>query len=160
MSPCVWFESQAEEAAKFYVSTFKNSKILNTARYDKESAKVSGRPEGSVLTVTFNLDGNEFMALNGGPVFKLTPAISFIMYCETQSEIDKLWNTLSSNGGKPGQCGWVEDKFGVSWQIVPTMLGKLMGQGDSKKTQRMMGALMQMNKLDIAALQNAYDGKA
>jgi predicted 3-demethylubiquinone-9 3-methyltransferase (glyoxalase superfamily) len=156
INPCLWFDSQAEEAAKFYVSIFKNSKILHIAHYGSEAAKISGKPEGSVLTVAFQIEGQDFMALNGGPLFAFSPAISFMTNCDTQEEIDALWAKLTE-GGQESQCGWLTDKFGVSWQIVPTMFGKLMQQGDAKKSESMMTALLQMRKLDINGLKTAYD---
>ncbi len=155
-TPCLWFDSQAEEAANFYVSIFKNSKIGSVARYGEEGAKVSGLSKGSVMTVTFELDGQEFMALNGGPVFKFSPAISFIVNCESQQEVDRMWEMLCE-GGAEGQCGWLQDKYGVSWQIVPTALGEMMTDKDPKKSERVMKALLQMKKLDIRMLREAYD---
>jgi len=156
ITPHLWFDNQAEEAVRFYVSLFKNSKILNVARYGEAGAKVSGRPAGSVMTVTFQLEGQEFMALNGGPHFKFTEAISFLVNCETQAEIDRLWEKLSQ-GGEQGPCGWLKDKYGLSWQIVPTVLGEMMQDKDPKKTEKVMEALLQMKKLDIAALRRAYE---
>jgi predicted 3-demethylubiquinone-9 3-methyltransferase (glyoxalase superfamily) len=159
MVPCLWFDSQAEEAVKFYLSLFKQkSKILDVTRYGDEGAKVAGRPVGSVLTVTFQLAGQEFVALNGGPVFKFTPAVSFMVHCRTQKEVDRLWEKLSA-GGKPGQCGWLEDKYGVSWQIVPAALGELLKGKDARRTERVMGELLKMTKIDIAALKKAYRGE-
>jgi predicted 3-demethylubiquinone-9 3-methyltransferase (glyoxalase superfamily) len=155
--PCLWFDQQAEEAVNFYVSLFKNSKIVNVARYDEASAQASGQPKGSVMTVTFQLDGQEFMALNGGPVFKFTEAISFIVNCETQEEVDRLWNALTQ-GGAEVQCGWLKDKYGLSWQIVPTILEELLSDPDPVKAQRVMQAMLQMKKLDIAGLRRAYAG--
>ncbi|MCC7086108.1 MAG: VOC family protein [Pirellulales bacterium] len=154
--PCLWYDSQAEQAANFYCSIFKNSKIHHVARYGAEAAKMSGQPVGSVLTVTFQLEGQEFMGLNGGPIFKFTPAISFVTNCETQDEIDSLWSRLL-DGGQESQCGWLTDKFGVSWQIVPAMLGKLLSLGEATKSGAMMQALLPMRKLDINALQDAYE---
>jgi predicted 3-demethylubiquinone-9 3-methyltransferase (glyoxalase superfamily) len=157
-TPCLWFDGQAEEAANFYVSLFKNSKVLGVARYGEAGAKVSGRPAGSAMTVKFQLQGQEFVALNGGPQFKFTEAISFMVDCESQAEIDDLWEKLSA-GGEKGPCGWLKDKYGLSWQIVPTVLGEMMQDKDPKKTERVMGALLQMQKLDIAALKRAYEQK-
>jgi predicted 3-demethylubiquinone-9 3-methyltransferase (glyoxalase superfamily) len=151
-----WFNDQAEEAAQFYTSLFKNSKILSVARYGDAGAKVSGRPAGSVMTVTFQLDGQQFIALNGGPHFKFTEAISLLVNCETQDEVDRLWEKLSE-GGEPGPCGWLKDKYGLSWQIVPTALGEMLQGKDPKKTERVMQALLQMKKLDIAGLKRAYE---
>src|ERR1051325_9973557 len=137
ITPCLWFDSQAEEAVKFYTSIFKNSKIGKVARYGESGAKVSGRPKGTVMTVTFELDGQEFMALNGGPIFKFTEAISLAVNCKTQEEIDQLWEKLST-GGEKGVCGWLKDKYGLSWQIVPTVLGEMMQDKDAEKTERVM----------------------
>ena len=155
ITPCLWFDNQAEEAVNFYTSIFKNSKIGTVNRYGEAGAKVSGRPKGTVMTVTFQLDGQEFMALNGGPYFKFTEAISFIVNCETQLEVDRFWERLSEDGEK-GQCGWLKDKYGVSWQIVPTVLGKMLQDKDPEKTNRVMRALLQMDKLDIQRLEQAY----
>ncbi|MBI5650049.1 MAG: VOC family protein [Chloroflexi bacterium] len=153
---CLWFDDQAEAAVNFYVALFKNSKITNVARYDEAGAKASGRPVGTVMTMTFQLDGQEFMALNGGPIFKFTEAISFVVNCETQEEVDRLWNALTAHGGQEVQCGWLKDKFGLSWQIVPTALGELMSDPDPAKAQRVMQAMLQMKKIDIAKLRQAY----
>jgi predicted 3-demethylubiquinone-9 3-methyltransferase (glyoxalase superfamily) len=155
ITPCLWFDNNAEEAAKFYVSIFPSSKIGTITRYGDAGAKASGRPKGTVMTVTFRLDGQEFMALNGGPIFSFSPAISFIVNCKTQKELDRFWNKLSA-GGKEVECGWLTDKYGVSWQIVPAVLGKMMQSKDAKKTERVMSALLQMKKLDIDTLQQAY----
>jgi predicted 3-demethylubiquinone-9 3-methyltransferase (glyoxalase superfamily) len=155
ITPFLWFDNQAEEATKFYTSIFKNSKILNIARYCEEGEQVSGRPKGSVMTVEFQLAGQKFIALNGGPHFKFTEAISFVVSCKTQKEVDYFWEKLSA-GGKEVQCGWLKDKFGLSWQIVPTILGELLGGRDAAKSQRVMQTLLQMVKLDIAGLKAAY----
>lgn len=155
ITACLWFDNKAEEAAKFYVSIIKNSKIGSVTRYGEEGAKASGRPAGTVMTVMFQLNGQEFMALNGGPQFNFSPAISFIMSCETQEEIDELWEKLSE-GGEKEVCGWLKDKYGVSWQIVPTVLGDMMQNKDAEKTERVMKALLQMAKIDIKTLQQAY----
>jgi predicted 3-demethylubiquinone-9 3-methyltransferase (glyoxalase superfamily) len=155
IKPCLWFDSNAEEAAKFYTSVFPKSKIGKIARYDDESAKRMGRPQGSVLTVEFVLGGRPFFALNGGPVFKFTEAISFSVSCETQREVDYYWKKLSA-GGQESQCGWLKDKFGVSWQIVPSILGKYLTDRDPEKAARVMHAMMQMGKLDIKKLKQAY----
>jgi predicted 3-demethylubiquinone-9 3-methyltransferase (glyoxalase superfamily) len=144
ISPFLWFDTKAKEAANFYTSIFKNSKIL----------KVSPGPKGSAMSVTFLLDGQEFMALNGGPLFKFTEAVSFFVHCETQQEVDDLWEKLSA-GGEKGRCGWLKDKYGLSWQIVPTVLGKLLNQSDPAKSKRVMEAMLKMNKLDISGLQQA-----
>jgi predicted 3-demethylubiquinone-9 3-methyltransferase (glyoxalase superfamily) len=156
ITPFLWFDNQAEEAANFYTSLFKNSKIVNVARYDEEGARASGRPKGSAMTITFQLDGQEFIALNGGPVFKFTEAISFFVSCETQEEVDALWNKLTE-GGEEGQCGWLKDRFGLSWQIVPTALGEMLSDPDPAKAQRVMQAMLQMKKIDIAKLKQAYE---
>lgn len=152
----LWFDNQAEEAARLYVSLFKNSKILNVTRYGESGAKVSGRQPGSVMTVTFQLEGQQFIALNGGPHFKFSEAISLLVNCETQAEVDELWEKLSE-GGEPGPCGWLKDRYGLSWQIVPTLLGEILQDKDPKKSENVMAALLQMKKLDIAGLKRAYE---
>jgi predicted 3-demethylubiquinone-9 3-methyltransferase (glyoxalase superfamily) len=152
----LWFDNQAEEAVNFYVSVFNDSKVGNIARYGEEAAKASGQPEGSVLTIDFQLEGQDFMALNGGPQFKFTEAISLFVNCETQEEIDELWNNLSA-GGEQGPCGWLKDKYGLSWQIVPTLLVEMLSDPDPVKSQRVMHAMLQMSKLDINALKQAYE---
>jgi predicted 3-demethylubiquinone-9 3-methyltransferase (glyoxalase superfamily) len=154
LSTCLWFNGQAEEAMNFYTSIFKDSKIGTISRYGDGAPM----PKGTVMTANFELLGQGFMALNGGPQFKFSPAISFIVTCDTQAEIDDYWKKLSA-GGKEVQCGWVTDKYGVSWQIVPSILGDLVSKGDAAKTQRMMQALWQMVKLDIQKLKDAYEGK-
>jgi len=154
ITPFLWFDNQAEEAVNFYLSVFKNSKIVNIARYGDDAAKVSGRPKGSVMTVAFELDGQPFVALNGGPVFTFSPAISFVVDCASQLEVDHLWEKLSV-GGEQQQCGWLRDKYGVTWQIVPSVLDKLLSHPDPATAQRVMQAMLQMTKLDIAALQQA-----
>ena len=158
ITPCLWFDDKAEEAAKFYVSIFKNSKLGKIARYGEAGAEVSGRPKGSVMTVTFQLDGQEFMGLNGGPQFKFTEALSLVVNCKTQEEVDEMWEKLSA-GGEKGVCGWLKDKYGLSWQIVPTVLGEMMQDKDAEKTERVMKALLGMTKLDIKTLQQAYAQK-
>lgn len=150
IKPCLWFDDNAEEAAIFYVSIFKNSRILNVSRY----AEGAPQPAGSVLTVDFQLEGQEFIALNGGPVFNFTEAISFSISVDTQAELDDLWYKLSA-GGEEGQCGWLKDQFGLSWQIVPSMIGELMSHPDPVKAANVTAELMKMKKLDIAALQRA-----
>ncbi len=155
ITPFLWFNNQAEEAAKYHVSIFKNSKILEVARYGEAGAKASGRPKGSVMTVKFQLEGQEFVALNGGPHFKITEAISFVVICKIQQEVDQYWAKLSK-GGEEIQCGWLKDKYGVSWQIVPSILGKLLGDKDRAKSERVGRAIMQMVKLDIKTLKQAY----
>jgi len=156
ITPCLWFDSNAEEAVKFYASLFKNSKIKSITRYSEEAAKASGRPKGSVLTVAFQLEGQEFLALNGGPIFKFTEAVSFIVNCATQAEVDRLWEELSE-GGEEGQCGWLKDRYGLSWQIVPTILSEMLQDGDAARSERVMRALLQMKKLDIKKLKQAYE---
>ena len=155
ITPCLWFNDQAEEAMRFYVSIFKNSKVGRVTRYGEAGANVSGRPKGSVMTATFEIEGQEFMALNGGSHITLSEAVSFIVKCDTQKEIDTFWEKLSE-GGEKGVCGWLKDKFGLSWQIVPTMLSDMMQDKDADKTNRVMQAILQMKKLDIARLQEAY----
>src|ERR687887_2041578 len=157
ITPFLWFDDNAEEAAKFYTSIFKKSKIIDIAYYGESAAEVSGRPKGTVMTVTFELEGQRFMALNGGPIFKFSQAISFLVSCETQQEVDDLWKKLSE-GGEVEQCGWLKDKFGVSWQIVPSVLGEMMQDKDAEKSEKVMKALLQMKKIDIQSLQKAYAG--
>lgn len=154
--PFLWFDGNAEEAANFYTSIFKNAKIGSISRYSEDGAKVAGRPKGSAMVVTFQLNGQEFMALNGGPQFKFTEAISFMVNCETQPEVDEVWEKLSQ-GGKKGRCGWLKDRFGVSWQVVPTALARLMSSRDPQRSGRVMQALMKMDKIIISDLQRAYD---
>ncbi len=157
-TPCLWFDSNAEEAAKFYTSVFKNSKIGAIARYGKEGYEIHGKKEGSVMTIEFELDGQKFIALNGGPIFKFTEAVSFTVPCETQKEIDYYWEKLSEGGDKRSQqCGWLKDKYGLSWQIVPNILPKMMADKDSRKSERVMKVMLQMKKLDIEGLKNAYE---
>lgn len=153
ITPFLWFDNQAEEAVNFYTSVFKNSGIGKVSRYGDTGPGL----KGTVMTASFKLDGQEFIALNGGPQFKFSPAISFVVNCETQSEIDHYWSKLSA-GGRTDQCGWLTDKFGVSWQIVPTGLGQLISDKDAEKSGRVMKALLQMTKLDIEGLKQAYDG--
>ncbi len=153
ITPFLWFDNNAEEAAQFYTSVFKNSKILNVSRY----GDAGPGPKGAVMVVNFQLEGQQFTALNGGPLFKFSEAFSFVVNCETQKEIDEYWTKLTSGGGKESECGWLKDRFGFSWQIVPTALGKLMS--DPKKASRVMQALLQMKKLDIAMLEEAGEGK-
>ena len=159
INPFLWFDSEAEQAAKFYVSIFQNSKIGRIARYGEEAAKKTGRPVGSVMTVEFTLDRVEFVALNGGPMFKFTEAISFNVNCETQEEIDYFWEKLSADGGSTGPCGWLKDKFGLSWQVSPTVLGEMLADKDKAKAARVMKAMMEMDKFDITALKRAYQTK-
>jgi predicted 3-demethylubiquinone-9 3-methyltransferase (glyoxalase superfamily) len=158
ITPFLWFDTQAEEAVNFYISVFENSKIRGVTRYDDEGAKAAGRPRGSVMTVAFELDGQEFVALNGGPVFKFTEAISFVVNCETQEEVDRFWDRLSA-GGHQVQCGWLKDRFGVSWQVVPTVLPEMLQDKDPEKSKRVMAAMLKMIKIDIASLKKAYAGR-
>jgi predicted 3-demethylubiquinone-9 3-methyltransferase (glyoxalase superfamily) len=153
--PFLWFDNQAEEAANFYVSVFKNSKVNSIARYGDGGPA----PKGSVMMVTFQLEGQDFYALNGGPLFPFTEAISLYVNCETQREVDTIWEKFLSTGGKESQCGWLKDKYGLSWQIIPTALPRLMQDKDPVRSQRVMAAMMKMVKIDINALQDAYDGK-
>lgn len=155
ITPFLWFDGKAEEAMKFYTSIFKNSKIGDISRYGDEGPG----PKGTVMVVTFQLNGQEFMAINGGPMFTFSPAISFVVNCDTQDEVDLFWEKLS-DGGEKQQCGWLKDKYGVSWQIVPTILGRLMQDKDPMKSQRVMKAMLQMTKLDISALKQAYEQKS
>ena len=158
ITPFLWFDHQAEEAANFYASIFKDSKIVSISRYGEGVAEASGRPEGSVLTVTFQLDGQEFTALNGGPEFKFTEAVSFMVNCETQEEVDELWRKLTE-GGEEVQCGWLKDKYGLSWQITPVALMEMIQDKDAEKANRVMKATLQMKKIDIATLKQAYEGQ-
>jgi len=157
ITPFLWFDNQAEEAANFYVSIFKNSKILSVSRYGEEAAKASGRSNGSVMTIAFELDGQQFTALNGGPAFKFTEAVSFVAHCETQEEVDHLWEALSQDG-EESRCGWLKDKYGVSWQVVPDVLIKLLQDRDPAKSRRVMQAMLEMSKIDIGALLRAHAG--
>jgi predicted 3-demethylubiquinone-9 3-methyltransferase (glyoxalase superfamily) len=158
ITPFLWFDDQAEEAAGFYVSIFKDSRITSVVRYDDAAAKASGRPKGSVMTVAFELDGQRFTALNGGPHFKFTEAISLVVNCESQKEVDHFWNELTA-GGQEVQCGWLKDRYGVSWQIVPTALLEMLQDEDSEKSRRTMKAMLTMKKLDVDVLKKAYDGR-
>jgi len=160
ITPCLWFDSNAEEAAEFYTSIFKKSKIGKISRYGKEGYEIHRKPEGTVLTVEFELNGQTFTALNGGPAFKFNEAISFQVHCESQNEVDHYWEKLSQGGDeKAQQCGWLKDKYSVSWQIVPTVLGEMLQDKDPKKSGRVMNALLQMKKIDIRTLEKAYEQK-
>jgi len=154
ISPFLWFDNQAEEAANFYVSVFKNSRVLATTRY----GEAGPGPKGSVMTVVFELDGQQFVALNGGPRFQFSEAISFSVDCQTQQEVDEFWRKLSA-GGEEGPCGWLKDKYGLSWQVNPKILGKMLNDPDAAKAKRVMEAMLQMKKIDIAGLQRAYGGE-
>jgi predicted 3-demethylubiquinone-9 3-methyltransferase (glyoxalase superfamily) len=159
ITPCLWFDHQAEQAAKFYVSIFGDSGIDAVTHYDKASAEASGKPAGSVLTVTFRLEGQSFTALNGGPKFPLSPAFSLVVHCESQDEVDQYWNQLGEGGDPTWQaCGWLQDKFGLSWQIVPEAFLVMLTSKDAVKSARALRAILQMKKLDLQALQRAYDG--
>ena len=155
ISPCLWFDGKAEEAAKFYVSIFKNAKITNTMYY----GDAGHGPKGSVLTVTFELDGQEFVALNGGPHYSFTPAVSFFIPCDTQEEVDHFWTKLTA-GGQEVQCGWLKDKFGMAWQVVPTVMIEMLRDKDPQKAKRVTAAMLQMKKIDIATLKKAHEGRA
>jgi predicted 3-demethylubiquinone-9 3-methyltransferase (glyoxalase superfamily) len=159
ITPFLWFDHQAEEAAKFYVSIFKNSQIGKITRYAKEAAEKIGRTPESVMTVEFTLDGVEFVALNGGPQFKFNESVSFVVNCETQEEIDHFWEKLSADGGSPGVCSWLKDKFGLSWQVQPRILIQMLADPDKAKGERVMNAMMEMDKIDITALKRAYEGR-
>ena len=158
IKPFLWFDNQAEEAANLYASIFKNSKVGEITRYDEAAAKASGRPAGSAMTVEFELEGQRFVGLNGGPIFKFTEAVSFAVSCETQEEVDYFWNKLTADGGAESQCGWLKDKFGLSWQIVPKILPELLKDKDAAKAHRVMKAMLQMKKIDIAKLKEAAEG--
>ena len=158
ISPFLWFDDKAEEAARFYTSVFKNSKINKITRYPEEPAKQIGREPGSVMTVEFVLDGVEFVALNAGPQFKFTEAVSLVVMCDTQEEIDYYWEKLTADGGEAVQCGWLADKYGLSWQVVPKKMVEWFGD-PNEKSERVMTALLKMGKLDIAALERAYQGR-
>ena len=148
ITPFLWFDTQAEEAMNFYAGVFKRSKVLSV-----------NRAQGKVMSVEFELGGQKFMALNAGPMYKFTEAVSFFVACETQAEIDDLWDRLTAEGGSPSRCGWLKDKFGLSWQIIPTALGRMLNDADPARAGRVMNAMLQMNKLDIGQLQHAYDGQ-
>jgi predicted 3-demethylubiquinone-9 3-methyltransferase (glyoxalase superfamily) len=159
ITPCLWFDDQAEVAARYYTSIFKNSKIGAISRYGEAGREIHGRPPGSVMVVAFELDGQTFTALNGGPVFKFNEAVSFQVNCDTQADVDYYWEKLSQNGEKAAQqCGWLKDQFGVSWQIVPRILTELLMDADAAKSQRAFQAMLQMKKLDIATLKKAHAG--
>jgi predicted 3-demethylubiquinone-9 3-methyltransferase (glyoxalase superfamily) len=151
ITPFLWFNDQAEEAVNLYVSLFENSKIVKVTRYDDAASNASGRPPGSVMTIAFQLRGQDFVALNGGPHFKFTEAVSFLVNCESQAQIDRFWDALTADGGEPGQCGWLKDKYGLSWQIVPAALGEML------QSKRVMMALLQMRKIDIQTLEQARE---
>ena len=158
ITPFLWFDNQAEEAVDFYLSVFKNAKILNVSRYGESNAEVFGIQKGKVMVVEFEIEGQVFSALNGGPIFKFNPAISFVVNCDNQDEVDELWEKLTE-GGEEVQCGWLTDKYGISWQIVPVVLGQLMSDPDPIKSDRVMQAMLKMKKLEIDKLMLAYEGK-
>jgi predicted 3-demethylubiquinone-9 3-methyltransferase (glyoxalase superfamily) len=151
ITPCLWFDTEGEQAAQLYTSLFENSKILDVSRY----GEAGPRPAGTAMTVSFELNGQEFVALNGGPDYKFNEAVSFQVFCKDQEEVDKFWNALTADGGQEGPCGWLKDKFGLSWQIIPTALPELLQNPDPEKSQKAMAAMLQMTKIDIEALQTA-----
>jgi predicted 3-demethylubiquinone-9 3-methyltransferase (glyoxalase superfamily) len=157
MSTCLWFDTEAEEAAKFYTSVFKDGKIGKVLYYGEEGFEIHGKPAGSIMVVEFEINGQKFEGLNGGPKFKFNESISFVVNCKTQEEIDYFWEKLS-DGGEKGHCGWLKDKYGVSWQVVPTILGEMLTDSETKKSQRVMEAFLQMKKFDIETLKRAYEG--
>jgi len=159
ITPFLWFDGQAEDAVKFYTSIFKDSKIGRILRYGEETAKVSesGQPVGSVLTIEFEIEGQKFVALNGGPQFKFNESISFVINCKTQEEVDYFWEKLTANGGEESACGWLRDKFGLSWQVTPTVLVDMLHEKDAAKAERVMHAMLQMKKIDIKTLKDAYE---
>jgi predicted 3-demethylubiquinone-9 3-methyltransferase (glyoxalase superfamily) len=160
ISPCLWFDHQAEDAARFYTRIFENSRIVNITRYGEAGREIHGKAPGTVLTVAFELNGQPFTALNGGPLFKFNEAISFQVHCETQEEVDDYWENLSEGGDENAkQCGWLKDRYGVSWQVVPANLPAMLSDPDPKKSESVMKALLQMKKLDIAQLKAAYEGR-
>jgi predicted 3-demethylubiquinone-9 3-methyltransferase (glyoxalase superfamily) len=159
ITPFLWFDDKAEEAAKFYTSIFKNSKVGKITRYGEAAEKAAGRAAGSIMTVEFELEGQKFTALNGGPVFKFNESISFVVNCGTQEEVDYFWEKLTTDGGQESQCGWLKDRFGVSWQVIPTVLIEMLHDKDSEKSERVMKAMLQMQKIDIKTLKEAYAAK-
>ncbi|HYY25441.1 MAG TPA: VOC family protein [Candidatus Udaeobacter sp.] len=159
ITPFLWFDNQAEDAATFYTSVFKNSKDGRILRYDEGAAKASGQAVGSVLTIEFEIEGQKFTALNGGPQFKFNESVSFVVKCETQEEVDYYWEKLTADGGQESACGWLKDKFGLSWQITPRVLIEMLHDKDTDKAERVMKAMMQMQKIDIKTLKDAYAGK-
>ena len=160
ITPFLWYDDNAEEAANLYASIFKNSKVLAVTRYDDAAAEASGRPKGSVMTVAFELEGQQFTAINGGPHFKFTEAVSFVVHCETQEEVDHYWEKLIADGGKESECGWLKDKYGLSWQITPRILIELLEDKDPAKSHRAMKAMLQIRNIDIATLQRVAEGEA
>lgn len=158
ISPCLWFDGKAEEAANFYVSIFPNSRIVGVSHYGEVGQEQHGQKPGSVMTVAFELEGQSFLGLNAGSMYKFSAAVSFMIYCDTQAEVDRYWSALTAGGGEPGPCGWLKDRFGLSWQVVPTKVLQLVTSKDKAKGGRAMAAMMQMKKLDIAGLEAAYEG--
>lgn len=158
LTTCLWFDDQAEAAVNFYVSLLRDTKLGDVSRYGKDAAEVAGRPEGSVLTAAFEAEGQHFMALNGGPVYQFTPAVSFVVTRDTQEELDAVWEPLA-DGGNVMQCGWVTDRFGVTWQVIPSSMSSWLGGADAAGASRAMQAMLTMKKIDIAAMQAAYDGE-
>jgi predicted 3-demethylubiquinone-9 3-methyltransferase (glyoxalase superfamily) len=159
ITPFLWFDDQAEEAVNFYTSLFKNSKIGRIFRNPEEAAEKTGRPVGSVLTIEFEIEGQKFVALNGGPLFKFNESVSFVINCETQEEVDDFWEKPTADGGEESQCGWLKDKFGLSWQVTPTVLIDMLHDKDPEKAERVMKAMLQMQKIEIPKLKAAYGGK-
>ena len=157
ITPFLWFDDQAEDAANFYTSLFKSSKIGRILRYNEEAAEKTGCPVGSVLTIEFEIEGQKFVALNGGPLFKFNESVSLVINCETQEEVDYFWGKLTADGGEESACGWLRDKFGLSWQIIPTVLIDMLHDGDQEKSGRVMQAMFEMKKIDIKALKDAYE---
>lgn len=160
ISPCLWFDGKAEEAANLYVSIFPNSRIVDISHYTDVGREQHGQKPGSVMTVAVELEGQSFLGLNAGPMYKFSEAVSFIIYCDTQAEVDRYWSALTADGGEPGPCGWLKDKFGLSWQVTPTKLLKMVTSEEKTKAGRAMGAMMQMKKIDIAKIEAAYEGRA
>jgi predicted 3-demethylubiquinone-9 3-methyltransferase (glyoxalase superfamily) len=160
ISHCLWFDSEAEDVAKFYTSVFKGGKILNISRYGKEGFEIHGQPEGKVMVAEFEILGQKYMALNGGPIFKHSEAFSIVVTCDTQEEIDYYWDKLREGKGQEVECGWLKDQFGVSWQVTPRILGEMLTDRDPAKVQRVTAAFLKMKKFDIAALRRAYEGKS
>jgi predicted 3-demethylubiquinone-9 3-methyltransferase (glyoxalase superfamily) len=160
VTPCLWFDDQAEEAANLYCSIFPDSKITAVSRYPEAGQEIHKKPAGSVMVVAFEIGGQPFTALNGGPIFKFDEAVSFQIMCDTQHEVDYYWDALTKDGGQESQCGWLKDKFGLSWQVVPSGIPKMMTDPDTRKSARVMDAFMQMKKLDVAAIERAYAGEA
>lgn len=157
--PCLWFDHQAEEAARFYVSIFKDSKITDVSHYGQSGSEAARRPAGSVMTVVFQIEGQNFMALNGGPIFKFSEAISLVVSCKDQAELDAVWSKLTADGGSEGPCGWCKDKYGLSWQLVPSNIAEMMADKDPARSERVMAAVLGMRKLDLKSIQSAYEGQ-